>query len=163
MSSVREVVASSPSAANYRRRLGDGTTALMAAAFHGDLATIHHLLSVGAKASLVDAGDKSAALIAGMRGHRECFAVLQRTADEEDARSSVVRGHKNGGGGQGKRGCSSEFVYDLYYFEPSGPGERRDGQAVAGGKQGGGKEGPVGMTDSGDGGDQVWSLSVSHG
>lgn len=155
MSNIRKVVASSPSAANYRRRLGDGTSALMAAAFHDDLATIRHLLSVGAKASLVDAGGKSASLIAGMRGHRECFAELQRAADEENERSFVVRGQMRSGGVQGKYGCSSEFVYDLYCFETSAPGEGRDKQATAGGAQGGTKQGSAGMSDTSGGDEQV--------
>lgn len=161
MSSVREVVASSPAMVNYRRRLGDGTTALMAAAFHGDLRTVRHLLSVGAKASLVDEGDKSAALIAGMRGHRGCFAELQRTADEENARSSFsASGQKHGGGTGGTRGkransrggdggggggVGGEFVYDLYCFEPpASPGARRsngqDGVTIGGTHAGGLKD-----------------------
>ncbi|CAN0590924.1 unnamed protein product, partial [Ectocarpus sp. 12 AP-2014] len=69
---------------NYRRRLGDASTALMAAASHGDLGTVRHLLSIGAKATLVDAHGRSAALFAGMRDHRECFAELQRVADQEE-------------------------------------------------------------------------------
>ncbi|CAN0551769.1 unnamed protein product, partial [Laminaria digitata] len=106
LASLHGVLASSPATINFRRRLGDGTTALMAAAFHGNLDTVRHLLSLGAKASLADAGGKSAALIAGMRGHRECFAELQRAANEE--RSA---GNRKGGGRE-------DFVYDLYYFEP---------------------------------------------
>lgn len=79
----------------------------MAAAFHGNLDTVRHLLSLGAKASLADASGKSAALIAGMRGHRACFAELQRAADEERSAGS----RRKGGGPE-------DFVYDLYYFEP---------------------------------------------
>lgn len=109
LSSLLRVLASSPATINFRRRLGDGTTALMAAAFHGNVETVRHLQSLGAKASLTDAGGKSAALIAGMRGHRECFAELQRAADEERAASS----RKDGG--------REDFVYDLYYFEPPAP------------------------------------------
>lgn len=107
-SCLRGILASSPAVVNYRRRLGDGTTALMAAAFHGDLDTVRYILSIGAKASLVDADDKSAALFAGMRGHRECFAELQRASDEEGVRST----RRQGAGGR------DDFVYDLYYFEP---------------------------------------------
>ena len=81
----------------------------MAAAFHGNLDTVRHLLSLGAKASLADAGGKSAALIAGMRGHHECFAELQRAADEERA------------AGSRKTSGREDFVYDLYYFEPPAP------------------------------------------
>lgn len=85
----------------------------MAAAFHGDLDSIRHLLSLGAKACFVDAGDKSAALFAGMRGHHQCFAELQCVADEETALSTQRRGAGEGG--------RDDFVYDLYYFEPSAP------------------------------------------
>lgn len=85
----------------------------MAAAFHGDVDSIRYLLSLDAKAYLVDAGDKSAALFAGMRGHHQCFAELQCVADEESALSTLRRGE--GGGGR------DDFVYDLYYFEPSEP------------------------------------------
>lgn len=123
MSSLRCVVASSPSLVNYRRRLGDGTTALMAAAFHGSQDTVRYLLSLGAKASFVDADDKSAALFAGMRGHRECFAELQRVTDEEEEASP-----SSGKGGVGR----DDFVYDLYYFEPSGlqPSGLQGGESV---------------------------------
>lgn len=110
LSSLHSILASSPATINFRRRLGDGTTALMAAAFHGNLNTVRHLLSLGAKASLADAGGKSAALIAGMRGHRACFAELQRAADEE--RSADNRR---------KAGGHEDFVYDFYYFEPPTP------------------------------------------
>lgn len=72
----------------------------MAAAFVGDMDYVRHFLSLGAKASLVDFSGKTAAVLAGMRGHRECFAKLQRVADQE------VRG-------------SQDFVYDLYYFSPT--------------------------------------------
>ncbi|CAM9969161.1 unnamed protein product [Scytosiphon promiscuus] len=126
----------SPTSVNYRRRLGDATTALMAAAFHGDLGCVRHLLSLGAKASLVDASGKSASLFAGMRGHRECFAAIQRVADEEEheERARSTRRHASagetagggvgvgvGGGGGGVRGAG-DFVYDVYYFEPPTPG-----------------------------------------
>lgn len=93
----------------------------MAAAFHGDLDTVRYLLSLGGKASLADAGGRSAALLAGMHGHRECFAELQRTADEENVRSS---GRKPGGVGSNEHG---DFVYDLYYFEPSPAPDARQG------------------------------------
>lgn len=125
LSSLHAVLASFPDTINFRRRLGDGTTALMAAAFHGNLDTVRHLLSLGAKASLADAGGKSAALIAGMRGHRACFAELQRAADEERSAGS----RRKGGGPE-------DFVYDLYYFEPptsrspAAPG----GETVGGGQ-----------------------------
>lgn len=111
----------------------------MAAAFHGDLDTIRHLLSLGAKASLVDAGGRSAAVFAGMRGHRECFAELQRVADEEEkeqrARSTKRRGSAGGGRvGGGSAGDSGlDFVYDLYFFEPSAPTSRTEGAPASGG------------------------------
>lgn len=81
----------------------------MAGAFHGNVDTVRHMLSLGAKASLTDASGKSAALIAGMRGHHECFAELQRAADEERA------------AGSRKDASREDFVYDLYYFEPLAP------------------------------------------
>lgn len=83
----------------------------MAAAFHGDIDSIRYLLFLDAKACLVDAGDKSAALFAGMRGHHQCFAELQCVADEESALSTQRRGERGDG--------RDDFVYDLYYFEPS--------------------------------------------
>lgn len=99
----------------------------MAAAFHGDMDTVRYLLSLGAKASLVDAADKSAALFAGMRGHHECFAELQRVADEEVARSTL--GQRGGG--------RDDFVYDFYYFQPSAPRSPADGGNVSGDQAGG--------------------------
>lgn len=141
--------------------MGDATTALMAAAFHGDLDTVRHLLSLGAKASLVDAGGRSAAMFAGMRGHRECFAELQRVADEEEkeerARTTKRRGSAGGGGGGGAAGDDGlDFVYDLYYFEPSAPKSPTEGASASGG--GGGMGAP---TASGEVGERV-SLSVSR-
>lgn len=129
MSSLRDILTTSsspsPASVNYRRRLGDATTALMAAAFHGDLDTVRHLLSVGAKASLVDANGKSAALFAGMGGHRECFAELQRTADdEEEEQRALSKKHSGLGGGGG----GPDFVYDLYYFEPSASTSPTEGE-----------------------------------
>ncbi|CAM9261899.1 unnamed protein product, partial [Hapterophycus canaliculatus] len=122
----------SPTSINYRRRLGDATTALMAAAFHGDLSTVRHLLSLGAKASLTDASGKSAALFAGMRGHRECFAEIQRVADEEEREERARSTRRHGSGGRGAGGGAAaaaadavqdggDFVYDVYYFEPPTP------------------------------------------
>lgn len=105
-SGLRATLASSPSLVNYRRKLGDGTTALMAAAFHGDTDAVRYLLSLGAKASLVDATGRSAAVYAGMGAHHKCFAELQRIADEE-ARAARLLGEDR-----------DDFVYDLYYFEP---------------------------------------------
>ena len=106
LSTLRDILSTSPAFVNYRRRIGDSTTALMAAAFHGDMDAVRYFLSLGAKASLVDTCGKTAALLAGMRGHRDCFAELQRVADEESAQ------------GKGPRGVH-DFVYDLYYFSPA--------------------------------------------
>lgn len=100
LSTLRDTLSSSPALVNYRRRIGDGTTALMAAAFVGDMDSVWYFLSLGAKASLVDFSGKTAAVLAGMRGHRECFAELQRVADQEV-------------------GGSQDYVYDLYYFSPT--------------------------------------------
>lgn len=123
---MRNILSSSPGSVNYRRRLGDGTTALMAAAFHGDLDAVRYLLSVGATPCSVDGGGKTAALFAGMRGHRECFAELQRVVDEES--TSSTRGRAGGG--------HDEFVYDLYYFEPSSSNAKaNDGRRTASGEQ----------------------------
>lgn len=72
----------------------------MAAAFLGDMDSVRYFLSLGAKASLADFSGKTAAVLAGMRGHRECFAELQRVADQE-------------------AGGPRDFVYDLYYFSPN--------------------------------------------
>lgn len=106
----------------------------MAAAFHGDLETVRFLLSLGARASPVDAGGRSAATFAGMRGHRECFAELQRLADEEEkeerARTTKSRGSA-GGAGAGDDGL--DFVYDLYYFEPSASKSPTEGASAPGG------------------------------
>lgn len=133
MSTLRDILTTSsspsPASVNYRRRLGDATTALMAAAFHGDLDTVRHLLSLGAKASLVDASGKSAALFAGMGGHRECFAELQRTADEEEAEQRAHSNKHSGSGGGG----GHDFVYDLYYFEPSASSPPTGGAPPSGG------------------------------
>ena len=167
MSSLRDLVASSsspsPSSVNYRRRLGDATTALMAAAFHGDLDTVRLLLSSGARASLVDAGGKSAAVFAGMRGHRECFAELQRVADEEEEerRARSAKGRRStaagggGGGGEAAGGDGHDFVYDLYYFEPSAS-VSPTGEALAAGGQGA----AAGPTACGKVGEKVGLLSV---
>lgn len=149
LSSLRGLLTScsrtTPAGVNYRRRLGDATTALMAAAFHGDLDTVRHLLSLGAQASLVDAGGRSAAMFAGMRGHRECFAELQRVAGEEEkeqrARTTKRRGFTPaaGGGGGGAGGAGDDghdFVYDLYYFEPSASKSSTEGASASGGEGG---------------------------
>ena len=132
----------------------------MAAAFHGDLDTIRHLLSLGAKASLTDAGGKSAAMFAGMRGHRECFAELQRVADEEEkeerARKTKRRGSA-GGGGEGAAGDDGlDYVYDLYYFEPSASISPTEGAPASGGGEATGAP-----TSSGKIGERV-SLSASR-
>lgn len=115
----------------------------MAAAFHGDLDTVRLLLSLGAKASLVDAAGKTAAVFAGMRGHRECFAELQCAADEEEeeqrARSGKARrsaGEGVGGGGEDAGGDGHDFVYDLYYFEPSASISPAGEASAAGGGRG---------------------------
>ncbi len=167
MSSLRDILETSsspsPSGVNYRRRLGDATTALMAAAFHGDLDTVRLLLSLGAETSLVDAAGKTAAVFAGMRGHRECFAELQRAADEEEeeqrARSGKGRrsaGDGGGGGGEGAGGDGHDFVYDLYYFEPSASMSPAGEASAAGG--GGGAAGvPAAISKVGD---KVGLLSV---
>lgn len=107
----------------------------MAAAFHGNVDAVRHLLSLGAKASLADAGGKSAALIAGMRGHRTCFAELQRAADEERSAGS----RRKGGGHE-------DFVYDLYYFEPPTPRSpaARGGETVVEGQAGDVAPGKIG-------------------
>eukprot|EP00903_Cladosiphon_okamuranus_P009330 g8898.t2 len=146
-SSLRDLLTScspeAPAGVNYRRRLGDATTALMAAAFHGDLATVRYLLSLGAKASLVDAGGRTAAMFAGMRGHRECFAEVQRVADEEEKeqrartikrRDATAAAAGGGGGGEGAAGDDGhDFVYDLYYFEPSASKSPTEGAPASGG------------------------------
>lgn len=135
---LTEYSPATPAGVNYRRRLGDATTALMAAAFHGDLDTVRRLLSLGAKASLVDAGGRSAAVFAGMRGHRECFAELQRVADEEEkeqrARTAKRGGSAGGGGAAGDDGL--DFVYDLYYFEPSASKSPMEGVSASSGGEG---------------------------
>lgn len=111
MSSIRDMLASSSSLVNYQRRLGDGTTALMAASFHGDLETVRYLLSLGAKVSAVDGGERNAAVLASTRGNRECFVELQRWAKRQGGRTA--------GEGEEK---SSDYVYDLYCFEPGNTG-----------------------------------------
>lgn len=141
MSGLRRVLLASPTVVNYRRRLGDGTTALMAAAFHGDLDAVRYLLSLGAKAAVVDSGDKSAALFAGMRGHRECFAELQGIADEEVDLSSRAQGSVSRDG----------FVYDLYIFDP--PASRPP--AVEEGSGSGDSGGGVAATPDGKGEEKV--------
>lgn len=82
------------------------TTALMAVAFYGDLEAVRYLLSLGAKTSLLDSAGKSAALFAGMRGHHDVYAELQRLDDGERDRGIARKGTGH-----------SDFVYDLYCFE----------------------------------------------
>ena len=99
-------MSSFPTVVNYRRRIGDNTTALMVAAFHGDVDAVRYFLSLGAKASFVDTWGKTVALLAEMRGQEECFAELQRVADEESARGKKIR-------------VVHDFGYVIYYFSPA--------------------------------------------
>ncbi|CAM9664793.1 unnamed protein product [Choristocarpus tenellus] len=101
---------------NYRRCLGDGTTALMAAAFQGNLTIVKQLLDLHASPGMLDANGRGAADFALGRGHLECAAAIHKAAAEEG--DGPNKGLKDAGGGGEKGGAGGGFVYDLYCFQP---------------------------------------------
>ncbi|CAM9531619.1 unnamed protein product, partial [Discosporangium mesarthrocarpum] len=110
---------------NYHRRLGDGTTALMAAAHTGHGAVVQQLLTLGARPLDVDSNGRSAADLAIISGHLECAALIHRAAVEEGEGKGRGgggdwgwgqgnRGGRRGEGGEGGGKGQGDFVYDLY-------------------------------------------------
>ena len=71
---------------DFRREHADGTTALMAAAFHGDADALSRLLDRGATVTLSDVHGNNAIDLAKMRGHHEAAALLERHAAKEYVR-----------------------------------------------------------------------------
>lgn len=104
---------------DFRREHADGTTALMAAAFHGDADALSRLLDRGATVTLSDVHGNNAIDLAKMRGHHEAAALLERHAAKEYVRATraqfgfVKTGHNV---------CAPSQVYDFYYLEPSAAG-----------------------------------------
>ena len=71
---------------DFQRVHADGTTALMAAAFHGDLDAVRRLLELGATVTLSDVHGNDAIGLAKMRGHRETAILLEQHAAKEYVR-----------------------------------------------------------------------------
>ena len=64
--------------ANFQRTHADGTTALMAAAFHGNVPVLERLIEAGASATLTDVHGNDAVALASMRGHMQAKELLDQ-------------------------------------------------------------------------------------
>jgi hypothetical protein len=93
---------------NFQRRNADDTTALMAAAYQGDVAVVARLLRMGANPRLRDVHGKTAVELAAERGHHACEVMLSSALMEAEEESegdegyvfdvySVRRGEAEGG------------------------------------------------------------------
>lgn len=95
---------------DYQRRAADNTTALMAAAYHGNRQVVEELLNLGADLSLRNRAGLAAADIAAEANHAELAAWMRQLAN---GTSGVTHEQRRGGRAAGVA-PPSEFVYDIY-------------------------------------------------
>ena len=108
---------------NYQRLHSDLTTALMAAAFHGDARATIALLRLGALARIADASGRSAARIAEDRGHVTLAALLRDVQHEEEEDFAAAVSSRPGAmsaaallssGPSVGAGSETEFAFDVF-------------------------------------------------
>lgn len=111
---------------NYRRHSSDFTSALMAAAHHGDAAMVSRLLKRGALVCLKDCHGRSAVKFAQDGGHAELAALLQQRLRSELGDAWDVYSGQYVSPGEG---TDDGVVYDLYYLSGEAADEAGAGPA----------------------------------
>lgn len=121
---------------NYQRMHSDLTTALMAAAFHGDARAVVALLRQGALARIADISGRSASRIASERGHVSLAALLRDVQHEEEEEFSVAVSGRPAATKTTDTavGCTSEaeeFDVDVFVAADVSDGEAEEMDAAA--------------------------------
>ena len=82
---------------NFQRKAADGTTALMAAAFHGNRRACEEMVKIGSDVSLMSVAGDTASVIAGRHGHADLAKWLRSLEQQKESKTK-----------------KDDYVYDVY-------------------------------------------------